>query len=227
MIFSAAPVAARCLLIVEVAALAVNLFLASGSRRVEDLRRRVGVAIEGAWLVLLGWLGVALVEGDGGLSLSGALLWLTIIVATGLAHRLARRAWRRRQRAPDPPADRDKLLHAADLGLTRDELCFIVEGLGQWGGPARPEPEVAALADFDGVQEMYAAVERLRRSVESGEPLSRRDWRRLLILTELIFASDTFGAGYEWETVTGRDDGADLRFLRRLQSKLVGVCPPD
>jgi len=64
-------------------------------------------------------------------------------------------------------------------------------------------------------------MEQLRRSLEDGEPLSRRDWRRLLILMELIFASDTLGAGYEWQTVTGRDDVTDLRLLY----KLVGACP--
>jgi hypothetical protein len=123
------------------------------------------------------------------------------------------------------PADRHELLRAAELDLTRDELCFIADGLGQWGGPARPEPEVAALAGFDGVQEMYAAVEQLRLSLDERKPLSRRDWHRLLILTELIFASDTFGAGYEWQTVTGRDDVTDLKLLRGLQYKLNAVCP--
>jgi hypothetical protein len=38
-----------------------------------------------------------------------------------------------------------------------DELCFIAEGLKHWGGPAQPEPEFAALVDFDGLDEPHAA----------------------------------------------------------------------
>jgi len=121
--------------------------------------------------------------------------------------------------------DPNEPLRPVDVGLTRDELAFISAGLGQWGGPARAEPESAVIADFRGVAEMDEATERLRRSVANGDPLSRRDWRRVLVLTELIFGSDTFGAGVEWETVTGRDEAIDLRLLREVQRKLVAVCP--
>jgi hypothetical protein len=40
-----------------------------------------------------------------------------------------------------------------------------------------------------------------------------------------MFASDTFGAGVEWEIVTGRDESEDLRLLRAVQRKLVAVGP--
>jgi hypothetical protein len=61
---------------------------------------------------------------------------------------------------------------------------------------AQPDrnPESAGIAGFRDVEEMSAATERLRRTLESDEPLSRRDWRRVVVLTELIFGSDTFGA---------------------------------
>jgi hypothetical protein len=118
-------------------------------------------------------------------------------------------------REPDP----GEPLRRVDLDLTRDVLSFVIAGLGQWGGPARPEPESAGIAGFRDVEEMSAATERLRRSLESDEPLSRRDWRRVVVLTELIFGSDTFGAGVEWGTVTGRDEVTDLALLRELQRK--------
>jgi hypothetical protein len=73
---------------------------------------------------------------------------------------------------------------------------------------------------------MADGTEQMRDALASGAAISRRDWKRALIATELIFGSDTFGAGVEWEIVTGRDEGADLRLLRELQRKLVGVCPP-
>jgi hypothetical protein len=102
----------------------------------------------------------------------------------------------------------------------------MADGLEQWGGPARPEPESASMADFDDVEEMRAATTRLHQSLVARDALSRRDWWRILVLTELIFGSDTFGAGVEWETVTGRDEIADLALLREVQRKLVRVRPP-
>jgi hypothetical protein len=121
--------------------------------------------------------------------------------------------------------DPDEPLRPVDLGLSRDELSFITDGLGQWGGPAQPQSQSAAIAGFEDVDDMGRATERLRRSLRTGEPLTRRDWRRVVVLTELIFGSDTFGAGVEWETVTGRDEIADLALLREVQRKLVAVCP--
>ena len=121
--------------------------------------------------------------------------------------------------------DPDEMLRPVDLGLTQDERRFIIDGLAQWGGPARPRREPAVLAGFTNAEEMDSGAERFQRALESEEPLSRRDWRRVVVLTELIFGSDTFGAGVEWETVTGRDEIADLRLLREVQRKLVAVCP--
>lgn len=102
----------------------------------------------------------------------------------------------------------------------------MLDGFDQWSGPARPQPESAQLVGFDGPEEMAEGIRRLRGAIASGEATSRLDWKRALIATELIFASDTFGAGVEWEIVTGRDEVADLRILREVQRKLVGVCPP-
>jgi hypothetical protein len=119
----------------------------------------------------------------------------------------------------------DELLRPVDVGLNRDEVELMVEGFGQWYGPARPEPESAQLVGFESADEMADGVSRLRAALRGGAALSRRDWKRALIATELIFGSDAFGAGVEWEIVTGRDDRRDLRLLREVQRKLVGVCP--
>lgn len=124
-----------------------------------------------------------------------------------------------------PRADPDALLRPVDLGLTQDERRFIIDGLAQWGGPARARHEPAVLAGFTNAEEMDSGTERFQRALESEEPLSREDWRRVVVLTEVIFGSDTFGAGVEWETVTGRDEVTDLRLLREVQRKLVAVSP--
>jgi hypothetical protein len=121
--------------------------------------------------------------------------------------------------------DPDEMLRPIDVGLTEDERRFIIAGLRQWGGPARARDESAALSGFATADEMHAGSVRLRRAIEGLQDLSRRNWQRVLVLTELIFGSDAFGAGVEWETVTGRDEVADLRLLREVQRKLAGICP--
>jgi hypothetical protein len=73
---------------------------------------------------------------------------------------------------------------------------------------------------------MADAVNRIRTVLHSDGHLARREWRSTLVAAELVFGSDTYGAGVEWEIVTGADDAESLNVLRELQRKLVGVCPP-
>ena len=122
-----------------------------------------------------------------------------------------------------PSLDPDELVPPTRVALTEDELGFITAGLSQWGGPAKPQAESARLVGFDNVRDMRAATRRLGQSIRRGHPLSRRDWQRIAVLAELIFASDRFGAGVEWETVTGRNEVTDLRLLRQLQRKLAAL----
>jgi len=101
----------------------------------------------------------------------------------------------------------------------------MVDGFDQWSGPARPQPESAQLMGFGSPDEMAAGIDHMRELLATGQAMTRREWMRTLIATELIFGSDAFGAGVEWEIVTGRDEIADLRLLREIQRKLVGVNP--
>lgn len=119
--------------------------------------------------------------------------------------------------------DPDELLRPVDLGLTNDELELIVAGIGQWGGPASPRPESARLVGFATAEQMTAEFARRKPALRDRQAITRREWRRILVATELIFASDVYGAGVEWETVTGRDEAADLRLLRGVQRKLAAV----
>jgi hypothetical protein len=118
------------------------------------------------------------------------------------------------------------MLRPVDLGLNQAEVEFILDGFDQWGGPAGPQPESAQLMGFRSADDMASSLNGMRDALAAGEAMSRRAWKRALIATELLFGSDTFGAGVEWETVTGRNDVEDLRLLRGIQRKLVGVCPP-
>jgi hypothetical protein len=119
----------------------------------------------------------------------------------------------------------EEKLRPVDVGLNAEEVQLMVEGFAHWFGPAHPEPESAQLAGFSTAEDMADGVARLRDALRAGAAITRRDWKRALIATELIFASDAFGAGVEWEIVTGRDEVQDLGILREIQRKLVGVCP--
>lgn len=51
--------------------------------------------------------------------------------------------------------------------------------------------------------------------------MSRTDWTRALLASEIVFASDVVGAGVEWPTVTGWSDVETIELLRELQRKLM------
>ena len=74
---------------------------------------------------------------------------------------------------------------------------------------------------FQGVSDFFAHADRIRAVIESAEPVSALDATRALAATEIVFASDIFGAGVEWPTVTGLTDEETIHVLRRLQRKLV------
>ncbi|MDP7707655.1 hypothetical protein QXK92_33910, partial [Mycobacterium sp. TY815] len=69
--------------------------------------------------------------------------------------------------------------------------------------------------------------DRLKALLDRGQPLSRADWTRTLLATEVCFASSVLGAGLEWEAIAG-DDVFTLGVLRLLQRKLwkAGALAP-
>jgi hypothetical protein len=60
----------------------------------------------------------------------------------------------------------------------------------------------------------------LRRALECRAPLSRRDWQKILIATEIVFASDVVGAGLDWPIVTGFRGDQTIALLRGLQRQM-------
>ena len=110
-----------------------------------------------------------------------------------------------------------------DVDLTAGERKLLAQGLFQWGGPAAPTDALAVAMGFADVQDLLTESERLGDAIQEGKPVTGTDLRRALIATEIAFSSDVFGAGVEWETVTGMTDQATISLLRTLQRKLVGV----
>lgn len=76
---------------------------------------------------------------------------------------------------------------------------------------------------FGSVQALFREADRLIEAIEGEQPLSRWDWSRALIATEIVFASDVMGSGHDWSMTTGLDDAPTLVRLRELQVKLRPV----
>jgi hypothetical protein len=108
-----------------------------------------------------------------------------------------------------------------DVALTPSERTVLRHGLIEWGGPARCTEEMAVAMGFDGVQHLFEETDRLVRAIDRNEQLTRRDWLRVLLATEIVFASDAIGSGCDWSITTGLTDLKTLRLLRSIQRKLT------
>ena len=117
-------------------------------------------------------------------------------------------------------------MEAADVlspDLTEAERQLLRWGIIEWGGPARCTDEMAVAMGFLSVQDLFDSTDRLAHSIESGAPLTALDWVRVLLATEIVFASNTIGSGLDWPITSGMSDEESLALLRSVQHKLVGV----
>jgi hypothetical protein len=109
-----------------------------------------------------------------------------------------------------------------DVALTPSERTVLRHGMIEWGGPARCTEEMAVAMGFDGVQHLFEETDRLVMAIDRKEQFTRRDWLRVLLATEIVFASDAVGSGRDWSTTTGLTDLKTIRLLRSIQRKLTG-----
>lgn len=112
-------------------------------------------------------------------------------------------------------ADPDELL---DVELTDKERLVLDRGLG---GPAFCTDALAVAMGFAGVRDLFDQTDRLHGAMKAIKPMSRWDWTRMLLATQIAFASDVLGSGAEWPNTAGLDDARTFYVLRRLQHKLV------
>jgi hypothetical protein len=110
--------------------------------------------------------------------------------------------------------------------LSDDERSLLNHGLAEWGGPAACTDALAVGMGFARVEDLLATSHRLRAALADGASLTRWDWTRMLLATEIVFASDVVGSGVEWPITTGLDDARTLEILRALQRKLVTAQVP-
>lgn len=114
----------------------------------------------------------------------------------------------------------DELVHVA---LSEAERYLLNRGLVEWGGPASCTEQMAAALGFKSVADLFDEGYRIAQDLSNDRPLTRRDWTRALLATEVVFASDVLGSGHDWEITTGLEDVATLLTLREVQSRLAGV----
>ena len=108
------------------------------------------------------------------------------------------------------------------IELTDEERFVLERGVIEWGGPARCSDPLAVAMGFAGVDDLHARRGALLAALETGT-MSAGDWRRVVMATEIVFASDLVGSGVEWSTTTGLSDEHTLAALRRIQRKLPGA----
>jgi len=107
--------------------------------------------------------------------------------------------------------------------LTKDERAILACGLIEWGGPARGTDEIARLLGFANLRSLYTEGGVIAQALRDGQSLTALDWRRALMATEVVFASDLVGSGIDWSATTGFDDERTIRLLRSAQRKLAMI----
>jgi hypothetical protein len=115
---------------------------------------------------------------------------------------------------------------ADQLLLTDGEVQLLRKALMEWSPPARCTEEFAVAMGFLSAMDLPDQCSRIRSALVVGEPLEPMDWARTLLATEIAFASDVVGSGYEWSTTTGWSDEVTIKTLRTIQRKLVQMVAP-
>lgn len=112
---------------------------------------------------------------------------------------------------------------AVTVDLSAAERSMLASGLAEWDGPGHCTDEMARAMGFADASDLLREGRRLEGDLAEGRALSRRDWTRALLATEIAFASDVMGSGVKWPTTTGLDEVESLRKLRAIQRQLVAV----
>jgi hypothetical protein len=111
-----------------------------------------------------------------------------------------------------------------DPGLTETERAILACGLIEWGGPASPTDALAHLLGFADTEALFDEGYAIADALRVGESLTQVDWRRALLATEIVFASDLVGSGIDWSITTRFSDEETIRALRGAQRKLAEIA---
>lgn len=107
--------------------------------------------------------------------------------------------------------------------LSRDQRRLLTNGLSEWGGPVSPSLALVVAMGFSDLEDFRSAKRRMFSQILNREPMSRFDWTRALVATEIVFISEVVGGAIDWEPDTDFDDKTTLRLLRETQTSLQRV----
>jgi hypothetical protein len=108
-------------------------------------------------------------------------------------------------------------------GLTPVERELLRLGITEWERSGGDREAVVGLLGYGDRGELRSDVPRLAGLLDASRPMSRRDCRRLLLATELAFASETMGWARDWTSDTGFTDRDTITVLRGIQERLAGI----
>jgi hypothetical protein len=108
-------------------------------------------------------------------------------------------------------------------GLTSVQRKLLRLGIMEWERSEGDREDVARLLGYDDRRQLRSDVKRLAYLMDASLPMTRRDCRRLLLATELAFASETLGWSRDWEPDTGFTDRDTIAILRGIQEGLADI----
>lgn len=109
------------------------------------------------------------------------------------------------------------------MELSDDEWNLLFQGVLQLGGPTALDDTISRAIGYRDTSELLDHWSRLLAEVKERRPLSRRDWRRAQLATEISFVSGYYGAASDWEICSMLDDATSIRLLRQIQRKLIAT----
>jgi hypothetical protein len=107
------------------------------------------------------------------------------------------------------------------IDLSQREQLFLSQGLTTWGGPASCTEELAVAMGFSSVANLLDEGARLSDALRAGAPLSRLDWERTLMATEIVLSCTLLGAQGDWSIVTPFREPETRQLLAEIRPKLV------
>ncbi len=121
----------------------------------------------------------------------------------------------------DQPVDLEAQVDLTHLTPVERQLLRL--GIMEWERPEGGRDAVVPLLGYGDRGELRSDVVRLAGLLDTSRPMSRLDCRRLLLATELAFASETLGWSRDWTSHTGFSDRDTITVLRGLQERLAGI----
>lgn len=110
-----------------------------------------------------------------------------------------------------------------DVALDDRERSFLRSALNEWRGPARCTEELAVAMGFRDLDDFDDRIEdELLPALRRHDALTRLDWLRVLLASEIAFGSVVLGVALDWPATVGLSDEESLRILRGLQRKIGG-----